>query len=82
MIHKTIPYRRMQEIRHKKKLANQHNRCSALGVSFVNGHYVNSGRGKRSAYIKRVSNKKVRRSQGLFQNSEYRRLYDYWWEMI
>ena len=43
---------------------------------------VNDGRGQISSYLKKLSNKKVRRTKGLFSGSTYRKVYDYWHNLI
>ena len=32
-------------------------------------------------YLRRIANRKVRRSQGLPMHGAYRKVYDYWWEL-
>lgn len=81
-IHKRMEYRRFQERKHRERMAKQHNRLGCFGVYYHNDHYVNSGRGKRSAYVKRKCNKQVRRTDGLYRNGDYRKVSDYWWELI
>lgn len=45
-------------------------------------YYKRVYRGKRSKYLKRQSNKKIRRYKGGLQNGwNCHRLFDFWWEM-
>lgn len=48
------------------------------------GRYVRRYRGKANGaakYCRRQSNRCVRRQADLFQNGEYRKMYDYWWTL-
>lgn len=63
-------------------------------VEKVTGHYIRGGkfipakkawyrrlyRGQRSKYLKRLSNRAVRRYKGNLQHGDYRRVFDFWWE--
>ena len=33
-------------------------------------------------YLRKISNRKVRRNKDHYNNGLYRRLYDYWWELL
>lgn len=64
---------------------NQSRYC-ASGVSLKerNGKewYAHYYRGKRSKYLKKLSNKKIRKYKGEINGKGgYKRLFDYWWEL-
>ena len=82
MIHKDMRYRRMQERAHKMKLREISKYCGYPGVWEHNGYYK-MGRGSISKYLKRLSNKKVRRTpvEITLRRGDYRRVFDYWWEL-
>ena len=76
-------FRRKTEAKSKnklKKIAEEKNYCIG-GVYLHNGHYVIYDRGKRSKWLKRQSNKKLRREKDIFQRGQYRKVFDYWWEL-
>lgn len=51
-------------------------------VKLPKPYYKRIYRRKASGYIKRASNKKVRKYQGeLSKGGMYRKVYDYWWEL-
>lgn len=37
--------------------------------------------GKRAKYLRRCSNKKVRRTKETYQRGQYRKVFDYWWRL-
>lgn len=41
----------------------------------------NPGRGKASKYLKRCSNKKLRKCNEVLSGSEYKKVFDYWWAL-
>ena len=44
--------------------------------------YIRCYRGKRSPFLKRLGAKKIRRDKdNIYQKSEYRRVFDFWWEL-
>lgn len=47
------------------------------------GRYIrySCGGRKHKRYLKKLSSKKARRYQGDMQNSDYKRTFDYWWEL-
>ena len=46
-------------------------------------YYKHYWRGKRSTYLKHVSNKKIRRYQGEIPcRGGYKKVFDYWWELF
>lgn len=48
--------------------------------SETKGRYVRLNRGSRSKWLKKCSNKKIRRFKGDLPNNVHK-LFDYWWEM-
>lgn len=45
-------------------------------------YYIRFYRGKRSKYLKKLSNKKVRKYDGeISGKGGYKKLFDYWWEL-
>lgn len=46
------------------------------------GRIVRYYRGKRSKYLKQLSSKKCRHSDATLQNSQYKKVFDYWWELF
>lgn len=41
----------------------------------------NPGRGRASKFLKKSSNRKVRHTNDLLQNGQYKKQYDYWWNL-
>lgn len=49
------------------------------------GFYVKCSSSSTPGYTKalrRISNRKVRRSKDLYNHSSYKKLYDYWWTLF
>lgn len=44
--------------------------------------YKRGYRGQLSKYLKKLSNKKVRKYDGDIRNNKYRRIFDFWWSLI
>ena len=45
--------------------------------------YIKSKRPNLSKWHKKQSNRKLRRNKNLnYKNSQYKKLYDFWWELI
>lgn len=52
-------------------------------ISDRKGRVINPGRGRISKYLKKQSNRKIRRYKNRrFHGGNYRKLFDYWWELI
>ena len=45
------------------------------------GRVIIIDRGKRSKWLKKIGNKRVRKSNIALRRAEYRKLFDYWWEL-
>jgi hypothetical protein len=80
--------RRKNTIRHKHRLARkaEENRHALSGPYFSErrNRVIISPRGSRSKWLKRQSNKRVRKlglDAGALKKGKYRRLFDYWWEL-
>lgn len=88
---KTTDRSRRRELT-KKKLKNKRNSLSAYcrwgdGLSDYDkpesAYIRHRHRSDTTKYFKRVSNRKIRREKGFSCNgSAYRRLFDYWWNII
>lgn len=74
----------------KRKLEKLYNAtkhsCTGGGAFFHEGkgryiRYYTSGKSKYTKYLKRLSNKKVRHSSLALANSEYKKIFDYWWSL-
>ena len=66
-------------------------RCKGPFMPLTRGVFYNEEKGRcihyyvgsRSKFLRKVSNKKVRRYNKLYANySGYRKIYDYWYEMF
>lgn len=63
----------------KEKLKKLYNNGGWWTVGNLNTHLYRCYRGSRSKYLKKLSNKKVRKSKGLSgKNNRYRKVFDYW----
>ena len=88
MLHKNIPYRRWQDCLHKKRLAEIASSCNFPGIWFKNDKYYTSCRDSTaSQFLKRQSEKRIRQKQWEYENKalhggEYKKLFDFWWELI
>lgn len=55
------------------------------GIGYVENpkpYYKRYYRGSRSAFLKKMSNRKIRRYNGeIRKGAAYHRLYDFWWEI-
>lgn len=86
-VKRTIEYRRYQKYLHEVRLKKISRYCGYPGIyEFCSGHY-RSARSRRagnlSQYLKRVANKKVRRSYvNVSKRGSYKNVYDYWWELV
>lgn len=66
-----------------KKRLNKLYGCSGWWVIHNKGEYKKKCYINSSKYHKRYSNKKVRRYKNFIGNGgDYRKLYDYWWEVL
>lgn len=69
---------------HKKKLyrISQYSGYPGPWYSEAKGRVLNCGRGRRSKYLKRQSNRRLRR-QKYFHGTDgyYKKVFDYWWEL-
>ena len=74
-------YRKKQDARHKKQLRDISTYSSFPGVSKKNGYYVVNGRGRASKYLKKQSNRKLRRNCVVYKGNQYRKVFDYWWTL-
>lgn len=77
-----------RDIQEKKKLRSLYKKTSnkMKGCYFDErkGRYIQcyfSGNNKYTKYLKRQSNKAIRRNKDLFVRSGYKRCFDYWWEL-
>lgn len=79
-----IAKKRRSEKLHDKRSQGIASFCGLFGPYFdqKKGRVVNKGRGKCSKYLKKVANKKVRKTNLGTDPSSYRKAYDYWWEII
>lgn len=76
----------------KKKLKNQRASLSAYcrwgnGLSDYDNpesaYIRHRHRSSRTTYFKRISNRKIRREKGfLYNGNAYRRVFDYWWNVV
>lgn len=85
MIHKDQRYRRAKEQKAKDKMqeASTHSHKGWYGYYYQNGHWAKMYRGKRSKWLKRQSNKAIRRDKDFVgSNGDYKKKYDYWWELL
>ena len=81
-----MSYKRSRERRRRlKKLCEE-------SYSFVSGAWYDekkktyrkmesSKESARKKYLRKVSNRKVRRSKDVPNGNKYRRFFDYWWEL-
>lgn len=44
-------------------------------------HAPHSGQESCKKYYKKYSNRKVRRTEGIFQGNQYRKVFDFWWTL-
>ena len=82
-------YRGSQERnRRLKKLCDETKYSSRGAGAFYDedkGRYVKySPRRKpgHAKFLRRVANRKVRRNKDYLRNGQYRKVYDYWWEVF
>ena len=69
-----------------KKVYSETKTFCGSGVWFDErkGRYVKisaSRKSKRPKYLRNRSNRKIRHYKGALNNSDYKRLFDYWWEL-
>lgn len=63
-----------------KKLYIEKRRYPGVGYNEEKDLYRRYYKGKESKYLKKLANRRVRRSQNEIQNgSAYKKLLDYWW---
>lgn len=79
-------YRRSKERKHRlKKLAEEtsHHYNAGAWYNENKGVYERFAAGGRKyrKYLRKLSSKRVRRYKGDMQNSDYKRTFDYWWEL-
>ena len=83
-----MSYRRKREDeRRLKRLYDKTKHHYGAGVYFDKDknryiRYYASKRSGNTKYLKRQSNKRVRRSQSSMRHGQYKRLFDYWWELF
>lgn len=83
-----MSHRRSKEERRRlKKLAKKTYPCYAGGAYFDEnkGRYVRlyiSGRSGFPKYLRKMTNKRLRRSKETFKYSEYKKILDYWWTLF
>ena len=65
----------------KKRTAEENGKCIGPYYDEGKGRVVNSGRGERSKQLKKRSNKKVRNTDVGNDPGDYRKAFDYWWEL-
>lgn len=68
-----------------KRLHDQTKNAYTSGAYFDEdkGRLVRYYRGKRSKFLKQLSSKKCRRIKLVaLQHSQYKRIFDYWWELF
>lgn len=71
-------YKRIYKINHKRYTPSGVYKKERDGKEYYKRYY----RGKRSKYLKRLSNKAVRKYKGVISGKGgYKRLFDYWWEL-
>lgn len=84
-------FRKKTELKRLKKLYDEtkHSYGRGAWMDSSKGRIVryslsDGGRGNKSAYAKRVSNRKVRHGDETvcYRGGQYRKLFDYWCEMI
>lgn len=76
-------YRRAKSEKEHLARTYRHTKNHYFGVYEHNGRYRKTKRGDRGKFCRRQSNRAVRRSKViLLAPSDYKRLYDYWWELI
>ena len=78
------------KLREKRKLKKLHEETknSCLGGAYYDDrkkrivkYSLNSGSGTTKA-IRRQANKRIRKQDEAYQGGEYKKAYDYWWEII
>lgn len=76
-------YRRSKSEREHLARTYRETKNRMTGVYEYNGRYRKSKHGNRAKFCRRQSNRAVRRSKIiLLAPADYRRLYDYWWELL
>lgn len=65
----------------KKRVAEENNKGIGPYYDEGKGRVVNSGRGEYSKELKKRSNKRVRNTEVGSDPGDYRKVYDYWWEL-
>ena len=76
--------RRILTARHKERLLRKSKESRGwLGPYFDEdkNRLIIIPRGKRSKFLKKCGNRRVRNSKELLKHSNYKRVYDYWWEL-
>ena len=72
------------KMKEKKKLDKLYKNGPWWAV-YDNGDYkVRCYKGKNSKYLKKMSNKKIRRTKeiGVRNKGNYKKIYDYWWNLF
>lgn len=84
-----MSYRRSQEQKRRlHKLYLETKNYYGCGVWFdenkqIYVRYYSSGKKSgKTKFYRRVSNKKVRKSEEVFSYNQYRKLFDYWWTLF
>lgn len=80
-------YRRSQERnRRLKKLYNETKNSYGAGAWYdeEKGRYIkySCGGRKYKKYLKKISSKKARKYKGDMRHCDYKRTFDYWWELF
>ena len=79
--------RKMEEHRRLRKVYIETRHSYGAGVYFYErkNRYVRYSVGSqrsRGKYLRNVANRKVRRSNNPSNHGGYRKVYDYWWELL
>lgn len=77
-------YRRWKNELHFQRKARLSKLIFAPGLGWLdkNGNYLHyEHHSRRKKYLKRYSNKIVRRHDQIMQHGSYRKCFDYWWEL-
>lgn len=79
--------RSVDEKNRLKRLSEETPHCYAGGAWYdgEKGRYIRvwiSGRGGRPKYLRKRTNKKLRRCKDLLNYGKYRKVFDYWWEVL
>lgn len=93
---KTWAAKREQELKYKKRLKSLSNLSYYTGAILVESDrqrtvkkpyykrvYLSSGRKGRTNFFKKIASRKTRRYKGeISDGCNYKKIYDYWWEVV